>query len=69
MANALRVLAYLPKNPFESVARSRCQSEIEAVVKALKAEGHSAKMTRLKVGPKGPKGWFEYIAWKRPQEG
>jgi hypothetical protein len=64
MANPNRVAAYLPKNPYEYVARSRSQTEMEQVVADLKAQGFDAKLTRVKVGPRKG-GWFEYNAWKR----
>jgi len=65
MANSLRVLAYLPKRPFEPAGPSfRNQWEAEAFCANLKEHGWDAKVTRLKTGPR-KKTVYVWNVWKR----
>ncbi|AKF13643.1 hypothetical protein PHIN3_380 [Sinorhizobium phage phiN3] len=67
MSKPNRVVANMPKNPFERVflfPAPKNEAEAEAAVEELKAQGFDAKYTRYKFGSfKKPQ--FAWNVWKR----
>ena len=67
MANPNRVLANLPKRPFDLAEEFRSPVEAHALADALKAEGWDAKVTRRNNGSKINFSW-RYSVWKRERK-
>lgn len=65
MAKPLRVLANLPKNPFECVFSSRDFGEANRRAREEEEKGKQVKVTSQRAGPRGLRGWRVHNVWTR----
>lgn len=64
MSKPNRVLANLPKNPFELVLQSRSETAVEQRMAEDAAGGFEVKMTSVRMGAT-KRSWREFRAWRR----
>jgi len=68
MARPNRAFANMAKRPFDHVSQHRHLGQAQEAAEALKAAGWDVKVTSLRLGPRGARGWYVHNVWKRERK-